>query len=437
VHAGEDRSLVVRISDAGGGAGTWSVVVAPQSATEGATVDCAPVAVVPPGGETDVPVTVHASPGAAAGEDYGFVTLVKDGVTRRIPYFALLDRPSLAGSAVHELRRTQSGDTRNGQSRVAAYRYPAAPFGNQPDEPSMVEDGGEVVYRTTLPRKTVNAGAVVIDESTGARVDPWYLGALDENSVQGFTGTPVDVNELTYDYEEDVGDAGVAFPAAGTYYVVVDSGRDQFTGKRLAGRYVLRSWVNDVTPPTVRLLTTRVTAGRPTLVFLTTDAQSGVDPSSLTIAYRGELVASSSYRASTGLAVFALPESVSAVGPGRVRLRLISSDYQEAKNVDTEGPQIMPNTRTRTVTVHVVAGVSVNWLVGTCTRLTVAAGSPRRVAEVRFSVSGHVVATARHGVNGIWSTGAQLPAGTHAVVATAVDSRGRTAAAKRIVRACG
>jgi hypothetical protein len=337
---------------------------------------------------------------------------------------------------VHELRRTQAGDTRSGQSRVTAYRYPAAPFGNQPDEPLMVEDGAEVVYRTTLPRRAVNAGVVVIDESTGARVDPWYLGALDENSVQGFTGTPVDVNELTYDYEEDIGDAGVGFPAAGTYYVVVDSGRDRFNGRRRAGRYVLRSWVNDVTPPTVRLLTTRVTAGRPTLVFLTTDAQSGVDPRSLTIAYRGELVAATSYRRSTGLAVFALPESVSAVEPGRLRLRLISSDYQEAKNVDTEGPQIMPNTRTRSVTVRVVAGVTVNWLVGTCTRLAVTAGSPRRVAAVRFSVDGRVVATARHGVDGIWSTDARLSGVRRTVVATAVDSRGRTAVAKRMVPAC-
>ena len=54
-----------------------------------------------------------------------------------------------------------------------------------------------------------------------------------------------------------------------------------FTGRALAGRYVLRSWVNDVTPPSLQLLTTRVSAGRPTLVSRVTDTQSGVDPRSL------------------------------------------------------------------------------------------------------------------------------------------------------------
>jgi hypothetical protein len=115
---------------------------------------------------------------------------------------------------------------------------------------------------------------------------------------------------------------------------------------------------------------------------------------------------------------------------------MISSDYQEAKNVDTEGAQIMPNTRTRTVTLHVVAGVTVNWLVGTCTRLEVAAGSPRRVSAVRFSVDGRVVATAHHGVNGVWSATAKLSRGAHAVVATAVDSGGRSAVARRRVDGC-
>jgi hypothetical protein len=357
-------------------------------------------------------------------------------VTRRIPYFFLVDHPALATAVPQTLRLTQRGDTRGGGSRVDAYRYPAAPFGNQPDEPAMNEDGAETVYRTTIPPKTVNAGVVVVDQSSGARVEPWYLGAPDENSVQGDAGTPVDMNELTYDYKQDIGDAGVEFPAAGTYYVVVDSGRDEFDDKRLAGRYLLHSWVNDVTPPTIELLTTRITAGRPTLVFRTTDGQSGVDPASLTVGYHGTLVGTDRYRRATGLAIFALPESVPALRPGRVRLQMVSSDYQEAKNVDTEGARIMPNTRTRTVTLQVVRGATVNWLLGTCTQLDVAAGSPRRIAVVRFSVDGRVVATAHHGVHGIWSATTRLRRGRHAVVATAVDDGGHTAVAKRMVRAC-
>jgi subtilisin family serine protease len=437
VHPGEQKSLLLRITDAGNGAGTWSIAVSAQSTTTGAAIESAPVAVVAPGGEADVMVVVHATADAPTGENYGFLTLARNDVTRRIPYFFLVDHPALAASLPHALRVMQRGDTRRGQSLVTGYRYPAAPFGNQPDEPSMREDGAEIVYRTTVPQKVVNAGVVVLDESSGAEIDPWYLGALDENGVQGFTGTPVDVNELTYDYQQDIGAAGVEFPAAGTYYVVVDSGRGRFDNRRLAGRYMLRSWVDDVTPPTLQLLTTRVTAGRPTLVFRTTDAQSGVDPSSLTIGYRENLVGTDDYRRASGLAVFALPASVPALGPGRVRLRMISSDYQEAKNVDTEGAQIMPNTRTRTVTLRVVPGVTVNWLQGSCRGFEVTAGSPRRVTAVRFSVDGHVAATARHGVHGVWSATARLSRGTHAVVATAVDATGRTAVATRMVRACG
>jgi hypothetical protein len=437
IRPGEQKSLLLRITDAGNGAGMWTIGVSAQSATAGGSIDCAPLAVVAPGGEADVMVVAQAQSDAPTGENYGFLTLTRNGVTRRIPYFFLVDRPALAASVPRSLRLTQRGDTRRGKSLVNAYRYPAAPFGNQPDAPSMREDGGEIVYRTTLPAKTVNAGVVALDESAGARIDPWYLGALDENSVQGFTATPVDVNELTYDYQEDIGGAGVEFPAAGTYYVVVDSGRGEFDNRRLAGTYTLRSWVNDVTPPTLQLLTTRVTAGRPTLVFRTTDAQSGVDPSSLTIGYRGNLVGTETYRHAGGLAIFVLPESVPPLQPGRVQLRMISSDYQEAKNVDTEGARIMPNTRTRTVTLHVVSGVTVNWLVGACGQLEVAAGSPLGVTAVRFSVADRVVATVRRGVHGVWTAAPRLPRGAHVVVATAVDGSGRTAVATRIVRACG
>ena len=57
------------------------------------------------------------------------------------------------------------------------------------------------------------------------QIDPFYLGALDENTVQGYAGTPVDVNGLTYDYLDPIGAAGASFPRQQTFYVSVDSGR--------------------------------------------------------------------------------------------------------------------------------------------------------------------------------------------------------------------
>jgi len=126
----------------------------------------------------------------------------------------------------------------------------------------------------------VNIGVSILAQTTGALIDPWYLGSLDENTVQGDAGTPVDVNALTFDYLGAIGAAGSSFPRQGRFYVAVDSNRTRFTDRSAPGRYILRSWVNDVTPPSLQLLTTRVSAGRPTLVFRTLDSQSGVDPGS-------------------------------------------------------------------------------------------------------------------------------------------------------------
>jgi subtilisin family serine protease len=438
------RGLLVRISDAGTGGGTWTVRLAAQSATPGTSIDLPGIVTVPPGGEAVLPVVAHAAAGSPAGEDYGFVVLQKGTVTRRVPYLFLVDHPALASATAIPLRRTQSGTTSGDENAVTAYRYPVAPFGNQPDQPPMREDGAEKLYVTSLDRPAVNIGVSILDRATGVRVDPFYLGAKDESTMQGFAGTPVDVNALTYNYLAPVGAAGASFPRQGRYYVAVDSPRDQFKGASLAGQYVLRSWVNDVSPPSLQLLTTRVSAGRPTLVFRSLDTQSGVDPASLTIGYKGVLIAVGSYDWQTGIAVFPLPTSVPTLAAGTaVRTKMIASDYQEAKNIDTIGPSIMPNTRTSFAGMRVVRGVAVDWLTptaGACvqsgTRVFVAASAPRRVTSVRFAVDGRQFAVDRTGDQGIWS--ARLPTlkqGAHTLTAAAIVTNGYVSE-RRKVRAC-
>jgi len=446
LYGAASRALLVRLTDAGDGAGTWQVELAPQATTAGASLTVTGTIDVPPGGEVDLPVVAGASAGAVQGEDYGFVVLRKAGVTRRVPYFFLVDRPALAGAHVLPLKKAQSGDTRTGTDRVDAYRYPVAPFGNAPDAPPMIEDGAETVYVTEINEPAANAGVSVVVETSGARIDPWYLSAEDESTVQGFAGTPDDVNALTYDYLVPVSAAGVSFPRQQTFYVSVDSGRDRFTNRSYAGRYVLRSWVNDVTPPTVKLLTTRVSAGRPTIVLQTLDSQSGVDPLSVTIGYRRILVGAASYDPLTGIAVIPLPLTAPLLKPGTASIRMVSSDFEEAKNIETVGTSIMPNTRTASATLHVVAGTAVDWLVpaaGACLakqqRLVVAASSTRQVREVRFSIDGKQAAVVRKGVAGLWGTTvgtAALRHGRHALVAVAVDRTGRSASERRIVSTC-
>ena len=443
LHGPASRGLLVRLSDAGNGAGTWQVQLQPQAATRGTAVDVSGAIDVPPGGEAELAVVARAGAGATAGENYGFVVLTKGSVTRRVPYLFLVSNPKLAGATVLPLLRTQAGDTSTGTDRVEVYQYPAAPFGNFPDEPPMHENGADTVYTTSLDRPAVNIGVSILDQTSGARIDPWYLGSLDENTVQGDAGTPVDVNSLTYDYLVSIGAAGASFPRQGRYYIAVDSGLVQFTDRSAGGRYLLRSWVNDVTPPTLQLLTTRVSAGRPTLVFRTLDTQSGVDPRSLVIGYQGALVAASVFDRDTGLAIFGLPSAAPALKTGSVSARMLSSDYQEAKNIDTIGPSILPNTRTAAAKLHVVAGPAIDWLVpatGVCVQkreqAVVAASAPGKVSAVRFSVDGKRVAVLHRGDIGIWSTTLALSPGKHVLVATASDAKGATASERRTVHAC-
>ena len=311
----------------------------------------------------------------------------------------------------------------------------------------MTEDGAEKVYVTTLNAPAANAGVSVVGRVPGVQIDPFYLGALDENTVQGFAGTPVDVNALTYDYLDPISSAGSSFPRQQTFYVAVDSGRDRFTGQRLAGPYLLRSWVNDVTPPSLKLLTTRVAAGRPTIVARSLDTQSGVDPLSLTIGYKGVLVGAASYDPISGIAVFPLPTSAPTLKTGKITVQLESSDFEEAKNVDTTGTAIMPNTRFASAKLQVVAGVAVNWLVPetqACLvksqRLVVVASSTSAVKSVRFAVDGRTVAVAKNGAAGVfgatWKGSAAAKHGKHSLTATAVDGGGHTGSAQRVVVSC-
>ena len=440
--------LVLSLSDAGDGAGSWAVTVAPQTQTAGVTVDVSSPAVLAPGGDAAIPVVVHAAADAAVGENDGFIVLTENGVSRRVPYAFLVERPALATVAAVKLARTQSGSTAAGVSKVSAYCCPSEPFGPPPSYTGapMNEDGSEHVYWTEIDQPAVNFGVSVLAETPGALVDPFVLGSQDENDVQGYAGTPTDINSLTYDANVDIGAAGAQYPRLQRFYVAVDSRADPFTNAPLKGTYILESWVNDVTPPSVRLLTTRVTAGRPTLAAEVVDTGSGVDPLSLVIAYGGALVGASAYDPFTGVALFGLPATAPKLKAGKVTSIIEASDFQESKNIETVGPDIFPNTAFQRSTVTVVAGPAVDWLLppaGTCAlatdRLAVTATSTRTVRQVVFYDGARRVATDRTGPGGVfsavWHT-AGLAGGKHLLTATLTDAAGRTATATETMRVC-
>src|SRR5207247_1866761 len=102
-----------------------------------------------------------------------------------------------------------------------------------------------------------------------------------------------------------------------------------------------RFWVNDTSPPRLRLLARRARAGA-SLPVDVTDAGSGVDPDSLHATLDGRPVA---VRFRSGRAIV----STRRLAHGRHRLVFRASDYQEAKNMENSGP-ILPNTRSLSTT---------------------------------------------------------------------------------------
>ena len=442
------KQVVVTLSDAGGGDGTWDVSLQAQSASTGATIDFAPTLIVPPGGSAMLTVTAGASAGAQPGDDFGFLALRHGSVSRRIPYDFSVTNPGLARQTATPLETVQSGDTRKGKNLASAYRWPTAPFGLPPSPTGapMDDSGKEHLYVTTLATKTVNFGAAIVSQSSGALVEPWLLGAPDENTVQGYAGTPVNVNGIMVDFRGDIGVAGDVFASPGRFYVSVDSRRDPFTHKSLDGSYVLRSWVNDLRPPRVTLVTTRVAAGRPTIALRVTDTQSGPDPYSVVFGYGNDLVGAAAFDPKSGVAVIPLPPEATALDAGRPRVVLLASDNQEAKNVNTIGPNALPNTTIKTSTLTVVNGPAITWIApqaSTCAtkkeRLVVLASDTARVSAVTFSDGARKVATVKSGVADIygadWKT-AGLAHGRHVLKAVVTDRAGRHVATSRTVRVC-
>jgi minor extracellular serine protease Vpr len=447
-HGAANEGQLIQVSDAGGGAGTWTISVQPQSATPGAGIDVPGMISIPPGGVVSLPVAARVTANATPGEQFGFIVLTRGADTRRIPYFFLVSKPGLEGKKPIELAQFQVGSTVKGTSRANVYKYPSLPFGPAANfiGPSMNEDGAEKLYILHLNRPAANFGAAVIAASNGALIDPWALGSPDEDDVLGYMGTPVNVNAYMFDYKLDVGAAGQQYPQQGLYYLSVDSGRDRLTNKRYAGSYLLRAWANDVTPPQLQVLTTRVSAGRPMIVARILDAGSGVDPFSIVFNYGRVLIGAVAYDPFTGLAFLPIPPAAPALPVANVPTISIASDYQETKNLDQASANPLPNTAFTRARLRIVSGPSATWLepaTNQCetgnAQLLVTAGSTKKLAAVAFFDGSRKISVVHRGVLGLyaaaWKTG-QAAKGKHVLRMVAVDAAGRTASATRVVRVC-
>jgi len=430
-------SQLLTVTDAGGGAGDWSVTIEAQTQTTGVAIEVPPRITVAPGGDVSVPVVVHALETAGTGVNGGFIVFTQGAVQRRVPYEFLVERPALEKLAAVELKRDQAGST-GGTSHVSAYCCPSEPFGPPAfyTGAPMNENGSEHLYELSIDQPVVNFGVSVLLASNGSLVDPWVLGSKDENDVQGYSATPTDINPLTFDFGADVGAAGVQFPRLQRLYVAVDS-------QAHTGSYLLRAWVDDVVPPGLRLVTTHVSAGRPVVVAQAFDSGSGVDPLSLVFNYGQVLVGASAFDPVSGLAVFTLPPNAPALRAGKRGAILFANDYQETKNVNSVGGNLLPNSTFQEARLNVVNGPAVTWLSpqGGCSPRTVqllaVGSSTARAAHVVFADHGRTIARLTRNAAGVYATTWHATTGEHALTVTLVDANGRTATASRRVNVCG
>src|SRR5262249_3362554 len=154
----------VELTDAGGGAGDWTVAIDSQTAPAGVTVTASPTIAVP--GRLDL--TATASAAAAQGEATGFGVLGHGTDTRRIPYWLHVEKPQLA-PAKSSLAKTGEylGDTAGRPSRVSSYRYPDAPRGV--GLPQSLA-GPEQVFAVRVTRPIANFGVAILKQAPGTHV---------------------------------------------------------------------------------------------------------------------------------------------------------------------------------------------------------------------------------------------------------------------------
>jgi hypothetical protein len=170
----------------------------------------------------------------------------------------------------------------------------------------------------------------------GVRVSPRLVAGNDENRLVGYTGLPASLNPYEkFGRAEPV--VAAVLPDPGTYDLVFDTP----TGAK-PGAFTFRFWVNDTTPPSIRLLDRTVVAGRPVRLAIR-DAGSGVDRRSL-----GVKVGGKAFRFTYAGGVLSV--GTKGLQPGKHSLTVTASDYQESKNMEDVGP-VLPNTRVLHATV--------------------------------------------------------------------------------------
>jgi subtilisin family serine protease len=319
-------------TDAGGGSAPWAVSIHAQSMPHGAKLE--PQAKTLVAGATPA-LRLTVSRTAAAGNGTGFVVLTRGAEVRRVAFWFHVEVPRLHLDPHRILRGPglYHGDTAGKASRVSAYRYPQR--GLALGVPTRL-GGPEQVFRFTLRRQVANFGIVIAHHAPGMKVSPRLVAGNDENRVVGYTGIPASLDPYQgFDRAEPV--VGAVLPDPGTYEFVFDT-----PTRAKPGAFEFRFWVNDTSPPSIRLLGHKDKIGRPIRVSVH-DSGSGVDLRSFHAGVGGKPV-----RLAYAGGVLLLRTKGLRAGKQTVTVR--ASDYQETKNMEDVGP-VLPNTRVLHTTV--------------------------------------------------------------------------------------
>jgi len=334
---GQDATQTVGLDDAGGGAGTWNVTRVVFGPAGGRAVRLVLPTTVTVPGELNVSVAVGRD--SAPGDLDAYVVLRRGADVRRVPVWARVSTAALARHMTPSLVNPglYHGSTLGQGSFVTRYRYPENPSGV--DVTTMLR-GPERVFRIRLTKRVANFGVVIVRRGRGSRVEPRVVAGLDENRLTGYAGLPINHNPYTDEFREPTLAAGALSPIPGQYAVVFDSAT-----RASAGRFTFRYWVNDVTPPTLRLRTGSVARKQPVRIAAS-DAGAGVYPQSIVVLVDGSPQSGVTYRDG----VIRVPTFRFAPGTHRLSVRV--SDYQESKNTENVA-RILPNTRTLAATFRV------------------------------------------------------------------------------------
>ncbi len=332
VRRGFSNTAQLSTTDAGGGSAPWSVSIDEHSMPRGATLTPQATSLV---AGASLPLRLTVSKTATAGDGAGFVVLTRGSDIRRIAFWFHVEVPRLGLDPQRALRKPglYRGDTAGHSSHVSSYRYPEGPLAL--GMPTRL-GGPEQVFRFTLRRRVANFGVVVVGHARGARISPRLVAGDDENRVVGYPGLPATLNPYQgFDRAEPV--AAAVLPDPGTYDFVFDT-----PTHAKPGAFAFRFWVNDTSPPSIRLLDRATVVGRPIRVAVH-DSGSGVDPLALRARLDGKPV-----RLAYSSGVVSV--RTASLRPGKEALTVTASDYEETKNMEDVGP-VLPNTRILHTTV--------------------------------------------------------------------------------------